>query len=685
MRLIFLILFACFVSASVTAQVVEEENTTREQQLENLADNEESETEDDSYLQSLLNFRRNKLNLNTADISELRELKLLTDLQIQNLFRYKQLLGNLINIYELQAIPTWDLETILKVLPYIRVDNAVPLSVDLKNRFTDGQHSLLARVQQVVEKNEGTTRPDSISNRYLGSPQRLFVRYKYVYRNLLQFGITGDKDAGEQFFKGEQTKGFDFYSFHLFARKLGPIKAIALGDFTVNLGQGLIQWQSLAFKKSADVTAVKRQADVLRPYNSAGEYLFQRGVGVTVGRKNVEATAFASLRNLDANLNIDTTLSNEDFVSSILTTGFHRTPNEILKKNTTKQTSFGGNISYNRTGFHIGANAVAFRFSTPIEKDVQAYNQYAIQGSNWHNYSVDYSFTYKNMHVFGEAAMDKRQSKAFINGLMVSLDRHIDASMVYRNIESSYQALYGNAFTESTFPTNEKGLFTGVSIKPVSFIRVDLYADVFTFPWLRFRVDAPSKGSDYFAQLTYKPNKQVEVYSRYRNESKAINLSSQGLPNREIVNRPRQDWRTQITYKVNREITLRNRVEILWFDPRVKERSEQGFLTYFQINYKPFSQPLSLNGRLQYFETDGFDSRLYAYENDVLYSFSIPVFIDKGVRYYINANYDVSKKLSVWARWAQTIYADKKVVGSGLDEISGNRRSEFKLQALYNF
>ncbi len=69
------------------------------------------------------------------------------------------------------------------------------------------------------------------------------------------------------------------------------------------------------------------------------------------------------------------------------------------------------------------------------------------------------------MHVFGEAAIDKNRSKAFIGGLLASLDKTVDASVVYRNIEKSYQALYGNAFTESTYPTNEKGLFSDLSIK----------------------------------------------------------------------------------------------------------------------------------------------------------------------------------------------------------------------------
>ena len=123
----------------------------------------------------------------------------------------------------------------------------------------------------------------------------------------------------------------------------------------------------------------------------------------------------------------------------------------------------------------------------------------------------------------------------------------------------------------------------------------------------------------------------------------------------------------------------------MWFDQQEKDRSQQGFLTYFDARYKPFGKPVALSGRLQYFETDDYDSRIYAFETDVLYSFSIPSFIGKGYRYYINVNYDVSKKMTVWVRWAQTIYNNRNSIGSGLDKIDADRRSEGKLQVLYNF
>jgi hypothetical protein len=123
---------------------------------------------------------------------------------------------------------------------------------------------------------------------------------------------------------------------------------------------------------------------------------------------------------------------------------------------------------------------------------------------------------------------------------------------------------------------------------------------------------------------------------------------------------------------------------LIWYD-KEGVNAEKGFLSFFDIIYKPLLNPFSGVVRMQYFETNGYNSRLYAYENDVLYSYSIPVFYDKGYRYYITLNYDLTRQLSFWVRWAQTIYRNKDIIGSGLDEISGNKKSEIKLQARYSF
>jgi hypothetical protein len=659
--------------------------TTTEQQMEAVTENnEDNETEDDSFLQSMQQFIKSPINLNTADETTLKELVVLKPMQIQNIIAYRNLFGKFLSLYEVQAVPGMDIATIEKIRPYITVSMDADLISAFGERLHGGTHALVARVTRVLETSKGyTLDPNTTNNYYPGSPNRYFFRYKYQYKNLLQYGVVAEKDAGEDFFKGGQKQGFDFYSAHLFARNIGIIKSLAIGDFTVNMGQGLTQWQSLAFKKSADVVNIKRQLPVLRPYNSAGEINFHRGIGITIAKGGFEATGFVSYRKLDGNFTVDT-LNNEDFISSLQTSGLHRTNSEIADKGIQRQLAYGGNFAFNTSRFHIGFNTVQYNFKLPINKAGDPYNIYALSGKKNGNQSVDYSYTYRNFHFFGEAAFDNKSNKAFVNGLIISVDANVDISLLYRNISSKYQSLYTNAFTESTFPSNEKGMYAGVSIRPANQWRIDAYADFYRFPWLRYLVDAPTVGVDYLSQVTYKPNKQLEIYVRYRTESKAKNYNPGGAFTSPVVPKPRQSFRSQLNYRINPAVTFRNRVELIWFD-RKGGGAQNGFLSYVDLLYKPMMKKYSGNIRLQYFETGGYDSRMYAYENDVLYSFSIPVFYDKGYRYYLNFNYDFSKRLTGWFRLAQTIYKDKTVVGSGLDEIPGNKKTEVKLQLQYYF
>jgi len=525
-----------------------------EQQLENQADADQGEMEDDTYLQELEQFRKNPVNLNTADADELKQLRMLTDLQIENLISYRSVLGHLISIYELQAVPAWDISTIKRVLPFVTTAIPFNLKEEAGRRFRDGEHSLLLRASQVLERSAGFDQ-QLPGTKYTGSPQRIFFRYRYTYKNLLQFGLAGDKDAGEPFLKAAQKMGFDFYSFHLFARKIGRIQALALGDFSVNMGQGLIQWQGLAFRKSAEVMGVKRQSAVLRPYSSAGEFYFHRGAGITIKTGRIESTVFFSIRKLGGNVVTDT-LNNRDFISSFLTSGYHRTAGELEDRNNFTQTAAGAVLHYRGKQWQLGCNGIYYYYSLPIEKRNEPYNLYAISGKQWANLSVDYSYTYKNLHFFGEAALDKKGEKAFINGLLLSVDPKADLSFVQRTISKAFQSINGNAYTENTFPTNEIGFFAGVTIRPASGWRLDAYVDFYKFPWLRYMVDAPSNGKDYLVQLTYNPIKQVEVYSRFRTETKQSNQPDNSSVTNLLAGIPKQNWRTKVTYKNKTPLTI---------------------------------------------------------------------------------------------------------------------------------
>lgn len=648
------------------------------QSLEQLAEQTESEAVDDIVLQQLAAYASHPLNMNEATEEDLQQFSFLTPLQIQHFLRYRNALGNLLHVYELQAVPGWDVSTVRKLLPFIIVKQPLTIRHSILPRFRLGAHSVLMRTTRQWEKANGFT--DSLPDSFGGDRNHYLLRYQYQYKNLLQFGLTADKDAGERFFGGAQRAGFDFYSAHLLLRKTGVVETLVLGDFTVNMGQGLIQWQSLAFNKNADVLAVKRQSPVLRPYASAGEFHFHRGAGITLQKGKTEATFFASLRKIDANLNSDT--SDTEKISSFLTTGLHRTAKENASKNNTDQTSFGTSFNYKNRNFRAGWNAIGYRFSRPVQKRNEPYNAFAWRGNAWANSSVHYSYTYKNLHFFGEAALDKNLEKAWLNGALLSVDAKVDVSVLHRMIGKKYQAVYGRAFTESATPANERGTYIGLRIRPVRQILINAYSDFYRFPWLKFRVDAPSGGSEYFVQVNYLPNKAVELYSRYRAEKKYINERNDAAPVNSVVLKARQNWRLHGSYQLSPQLVVRSRADIIWYDRR-GVKAEEGFLFFTEADYQ-LSRRLAADGRILFFETNGYNSRLYAYEHDVLYAYSIPAFFDKGMRYYVNLRCKINQHWSCWGRWAQTIYRDKDKIGSGLDAIAGNKKTEFRLQLLYN-
>ena len=686
MKTLFLFCLFLFAGADLAAQNVEPVSPTTQQQLENItAANGDVETEDDNYMQLLQHLLKDPLDLNVATASDLAALKYLNPLQVLQLLDHRHLLGPFISIYELQAIPLWSTELLMKIRPYITVSTREDLRDFFSLRFKKGDHSVLVRVTQVLERAKGYGLQDTaVINAYPGSPQKILLRYQYNYKNLLQYGLLAEKDAGEQFFKGKQKQGFDFYSFHFFFRNKGLIRSLALGDFVVNMGQGLIQWQSLAFKKSADVINIKREGAVLGPYHSAGEIDFHRGLGITLQKKNWEASFFVSYKKIDANRVTDTIGVMGEYVSSFQNSGYHRTKAEADDKGVQRQLAFGGNLSYKYRKLHLGINAIAYKFRLPLIRPADPYNQYSLGGSSLLNYSFDYGYTYKNLHLFGEMAFTGKMDMAILQGLLISVSGSVDISMIYRHIPPSYQSLYSSAFTEAAYPNNESGLYAGITIRPNSFWRIDVYADIYRFPWLKYRVDKPSEGADFLLQLTYKPNKQLEIYSRYHAETRSINDNPDAFTLSPVRAQPRQNWRTNISYRISPVFTLGSRVEMLWFDKK-SSQAENGFLAYFDLFFKPSFKPYNANLRLQYFETDGYNSRAYAYENDILYSFSIPVFYDKGYRYYINFNYDINKKLSLWVKWSQTFFTGKSLIGSGLDEINGNKKSEVRLLAAYRF
>src|SRR5688572_6118058 len=146
-----------------------------EQALENLQVDEDV-ADDDSWMQVLAYYSEHAIDLNKADADELKQLMFLNDLQIENLISYRRLLGSLSSIYELQAVPGWDIPVIKKLLPYIRIGSDNSTTEELKTRLAKGTHNLLLRVSQNLERTAGFL-VNNEESCYQGNAQHILFRY----------------------------------------------------------------------------------------------------------------------------------------------------------------------------------------------------------------------------------------------------------------------------------------------------------------------------------------------------------------------------------------------------------------------------------------------------------------------------------------------------------------------------
>ncbi|MFZ1618028.1 MAG: hypothetical protein WAT41_11825, partial [Flavobacteriales bacterium] len=85
------------------------------------------------------------------------------------------------------------------------------------------------------------------------------------------------------------------------------------------------------------------------------------------------------------------------------------------------------------------------------------------------------------------------------------------------------------------------------------------------------------------------------------------------------------------------------------------------------------------------FSTDSYDARIYAFESDVPGVFSLPPVYGQGLRWYGMVRWSVARGIDVWARYGSWAYLHQDAISSGLQEISGDRRSDLKLELRLKF
>ena len=664
---------------------------------ERFAMQEEDVPYEDLY-ESLLQLYFQPLDLQVATSSELQSLYILSPIQIQSFINYRNQFGKFASIYELQAIPEWTLETIQNILPFVVINssNTNDALPSLKRIKKAENAYLLFRHRKVWQTRKGFSPPDTLSNgdlsnRYLGDPNDLYLRFRLQQPADFSLGLTLDKDSGEKFTWDPKSKryGFNYLSFHYTLYNKGKLKALSLGDYQLQFGQGLVFGSGFSVGKGAEtITTVKRSSTGLRPYTSVMEAGFFRGLAGTYSIGNIEVTGMLSRSSRDANLQlIQDSLANESsYLSSLVLSGLHRTESEVQKKAQATEQNAGLNINYNfpNKALRLGANALYSQYSQALIPLERIYNQFEFRGKTNFTTSLYFTYNFRNHYLFGETAVSKSGGLGHVAGIMSSLNSKLDFSMVWRKYDREFHSFYGNAFSEGSRPINEEGVYLGLHFKPNRKISWSVYYDYFSFPWLRFRMYAPSTGYEWLSRIKYQPNKQMILFFQFREEIKSRNVISENQTSSQylLARGKRQNMVWNLTYQPSRWWQVKTRVQQSFY--LIDRQKSKGFSISQDISTE--MGPWRLSGRVALFDTEDYENRQYLYEKNVLWAFSIPNFYNQGMRVYFLAQYKLNKRLTFWGRWAKTTYTNRESIGSGLQEIKGNELTEttFQLRYLFN-
>jgi hypothetical protein len=630
------------------------------------AEDAESESWERTY-ELLCELEQHPLNVNHVAREQLEQLPFLSAQQIEELMEYLYRYGPMKSLGELRMIRSLD-DSQRRLLTYIIYIDESELAdtkrhLRLKDVTKYGRHELMASARVPFYERKGDREG------YLGPPYRHWLRYQFTYGDEVKLGLVAAQDAGEPFFAGRNRWGYDYYSPYLQLRHLGSLETLVLGCYRVSMGMGLVMNNGFSLGKVAMLQTLGRSSSGIRGHSSRSDSYLQGTAATLRLSKSLSATAFLSWRAMDATLNKDST------VSTILTTGYHRTETEMQKKHNLQAIKTGGSLRYQRWGLHLGVNALYTHLDRTLQPNTSVlYREHYPQGTDFLNISLDYGYTNFRVSLNGETAIDKEGHLATINSLSWRLSDELSMVALQRFYSYSYTSLDAQSYSDGGHVQNESGVYLGLNWQPSPKWRVAYYGDYAYFPWAKYQVSFSSHSWDHLLQLSH-TGKYWTFGARYRLRMKQQDNQDKTA----LVDRWAHRARLSAEYSGN-SFGCRTQLDGGYC---AYDAEEWGVMLSQHLSY--VHRWLRLNAGLGYFHTTSYDSRVYHYEQAPLYTYAMSQFYGEGIRYWLMARINIGRHLMLTAKWGVTDYFDRNTIGSSYQQIDASSQSDLDVQLRWKF
>lgn len=670
-RTIVVIFLTIFPFSHLTLVAQDNDSSNWEKWYDILSDGTDDNVAWEDMHDTLEEMASSPFNINNCKRELLESLPFLNSQQVMDIMEYIHRYGPLKSENELVAVESLDYYRRRLLACFITFgDKSSPRSLSLKDIAKHGKNELLAYTSIPTYQREGDI------NGYHGYPYKHWLRYNFTYGNKLRIGIVASQDAGEPFFANCNTLGYDYYSPFFLLNDAGRLKQLAVGRYRVAFGMGLVINQGFYLGKTSALQAFSSPPGAaIKVHSSRSSDNWLQGTAATLDiGNNLKASLFLSYRKTDATLNDDGT------VSTIVTSGYHRSTNEIEKKDNTSVSVAGMNLTWENNDFHAGFTAVGTHFDRLLSPNTQmTYRQIYPQGHDFLNVGIDYGYRRYPLLFKGETAINASGNLATVNTLTLSMSRMFSITFLHRFYSSRYHSFHSNAFSDGGKIQNERGAYLGMEWKPSYGKQINLYIDYAYFPWQRYQVSRPSRSFDACLTSNLRLGKWT-LLSRYRmRRRQKDSFDDSTSDDKQLVWTVSHNARLGCQWD-NGFFTSSSQIDATQYS---YDETSRGILFSQTAGFN--LKRVSLTASLKLFFTDDYDSRIYSHERSPLYCYSMPSFYGKGIRYAFMAKWKLIDSLTLTCKIGVTDFFDRSSIGSSFQQIDASSACDIDLQARWKF
>ena len=671
--IIILILITLFPALSIAQEKVWEEYFHEIYAMEEI-----DETSIENDYEHLCELESSPLNINTLNPEDLYLIPGINRDQIDDIIKYRDRYGEFRTIEELALIESIDRPLRLFLSNFIVAEPIVKgkwyARPTLDSIMKKGHGEILSYINIPLYDRAGD------KNGYLGYKYKYNIKLTGKFSDNIRYGFCGAQDAGEPLFANKNNLGTDYYSFYLKVNNIGRLKTVVLGQYKIKFGMGLIQNNSFGYGKQIMLSSINNYDATITGHSSRsdGEHFLGLANTLDLGKKGSinkwTLTSFWSYRKIDATLNKDGS------ISTISTTGYHRTPAEMEKKNNSSSLNAGTHINYKRNELYIGASMVYNWFDRPLNpnpnNNPNSYRTYYAKGYDFWNTSINYGYISGKFTFSGETATGSCNSIATINSIEAKVHKDITVNAVQRFYSYKYYAINAKAFNDGGYTQNESGIYAGMIWTATKNITVNAYSDLSYFPWIKYYTNASSYSFDNNISLKYSKDKW-NVQAKYKFRIRQRNNEEKT----EIINR----YANKLRFTIQRTSDNISTSTIIDLSKLTYTGYEsQGYSITQNLNIQT-NKKNTIYAFISYFNTDDNNSSVYLSERTIPGSYSSSNFYGNGIRLSTIIKQHLTSIVIVNFKVGFTKHFNKNTISTGLRMIEHSYQTDMDLSIKCKF